>query len=177
MKCRKFGLNSRHPHHRKKYVACPKQKLAVPGQVDFFRPSTIDHRPSTIDHRPSPIAHRPSPISHQPSVTLRARRARRAGHSRTIDTKTTDVVSQDIEEERRLFYVGVTRAKDQLVLSRCKARGMRGKAVARTPSRFLADIPEERVREIEVTGPPQMAPDEVAASANALLAALDALGE
>ncbi|MEO8798776.1 MAG: UvrD-helicase domain-containing protein [Polyangiaceae bacterium] len=98
-------------------------------------------------------------------------------HSRTIDTKTTDVVSQDIEEERRLFYVGVTRAKDQLFLSRCKARGMRGKAVARTPSRFLADIPEERVREIEVTGPPQMAPDEVAASANALLAALDALGE
>ncbi|HEX7665203.1 MAG TPA: ATP-dependent helicase, partial [Polyangiaceae bacterium] len=98
-------------------------------------------------------------------------------HSRTIDTKTTDVVSQDIEEERRLFYVGVTRAKDQLFLSRCKARGMRGKAVARTPSRFLADIPEERMREIEVNGPPQMAADEIAASANALLAALDALGE
>ena len=96
-------------------------------------------------------------------------------HSRTLDTKTTDVAPQDLEEERRLFYVGVTRAKDLLTLSRCKTRGVRGKAVARTPSRFLDDIPEERVTEVEVTGAPQMAPDELAASANALLAALDAL--
>src|SRR4029077_17258601 len=53
-------------------------------------------------------------------------------HARTIDVRATDVESDDgaasIEEERRLFYVGVTRARKRLIILRCKARAMRGKS-------------------------------------------------
>ena len=52
----------------------------------------------------------------------------------------------DLEEERRLFYVGVTRAKSKLFLTRAKKRLARGKARERTPSPYLADI-EERLLE------------------------------
>jgi len=48
-----------------------------------------------------------------------------------------------IEEERRLFYVGVTRAKERLFLSLCRYRfGPMGKE-PREPSPFLEDIPRE----------------------------------
>jgi DNA helicase-2/ATP-dependent DNA helicase PcrA len=49
-------------------------------------------------------------------------------------------------EERRLFYVGMTRAKDRLVLSRAKQRLWRGKVRALAPSPFLGDIEAELVR-------------------------------
>src|SRR5208337_683960 len=58
-------------------------------------------------------------------------------HSRTLDSRATDAAPQDIEEERRLFYVGVTRAREALTLTLAATRAMRGKAVPRTPSRFL----------------------------------------
>ena len=51
-----------------------------------------------------------------------------------------------LEEERRLFYVGVTRAKSNLVLTRAKKRLWRGKARERSPSPYLADV-EERLLE------------------------------
>ncbi len=47
------------------------------------------------------------------------------------------------EEERRLCYVGMTRARDRLVMSRASSRIKRGKEMPRTPSRFLSDIPEQ----------------------------------
>jgi uncharacterized protein (TIGR00375 family) len=49
-------------------------------------------------------------------------------------------------EERRLFYVGMTRAKDRLVLSRAKQRLWRGKVRPLEPSPFLGDIENELVR-------------------------------
>jgi len=52
----------------------------------------------------------------------------------------------DLEEERRLFYVGVTRAKSKLFLTRAKKRLARGKVRERAPSPYLADI-EERLLE------------------------------
>jgi ATP-dependent DNA helicase Rep len=72
-------------------------------------------------------------------------------HSRTLDTKAQDVVPADIEEERRLFYVAVTRARDRLVLFRAKFRVMRGKPAPRVPSRFLLEVPEELLSEREIT--------------------------
>jgi superfamily I DNA/RNA helicase len=51
-----------------------------------------------------------------------------------------------LAEERRLFYVGMTRAKDRLILSRAKARLWRGKVREREPSPFLGDIEAELVR-------------------------------
>jgi len=51
-----------------------------------------------------------------------------------------------VEEERRLFYVGITRAKDRLYLVYATIRSLYGDSRANLPSRFLYDIPE-RVRE------------------------------
>ena len=48
----------------------------------------------------------------------------------------------DISEERRLFYVGLTRAKQHLVLSRAEKRKRYGKWQLSAPSRFLMELPE-----------------------------------
>ncbi len=63
-------------------------------------------------------------------------------HSRTTDPKVTDATTTDVEEERRLFYVGVTRARDRLYLTRAEKRLFRGEAIKLTPSRFLDGLPE-----------------------------------
>jgi DNA helicase-2/ATP-dependent DNA helicase PcrA len=49
----------------------------------------------------------------------------------------------DIEEERRLFYVGMTRAKKSLLLTTCRRRQIYGTYQDRSPSRFLFEIPSE----------------------------------
>ena len=58
-------------------------------------------------------------------------------HSRSFDEP------EEMEEERRLFYVGITRAKDKLYLIRSVRRGGRGYAEETYPSRFLDDIPPD----------------------------------
>jgi DNA helicase-2/ATP-dependent DNA helicase PcrA len=58
-------------------------------------------------------------------------------HSRSFDEP------EEMEEERRLFYVGLTRAKDKLYLIRSVRRGGRGYAEETYPSRFLDDVPAE----------------------------------
>jgi superfamily I DNA/RNA helicase len=98
-------------------------------------------------------------------------------HSRTLDARATDAVVQDVEEERRLFYVGITRARQKLELLRCKHRVMRGKPVPRTPCRFLADISEELVETFDIKDASMMSTVEMAESANHLLAMLDSLGK
>ena len=50
-----------------------------------------------------------------------------------------------VEEERRLFYVGITRAKKQLCLIHCATRMMWNHREPRMPSRFLAELPDECV--------------------------------
>jgi superfamily I DNA/RNA helicase len=52
----------------------------------------------------------------------------------------------DLEEERRLCYVGITRAKNHLFLTRAESRNRYGKRLERTPSRFLDDIPEDVIK-------------------------------
>ena len=51
----------------------------------------------------------------------------------------------EMEEERRLMYVGITRAKRRLYLSRVFKRGGWGKSELKEPSRFLFDIPNKLV--------------------------------
>jgi len=51
-----------------------------------------------------------------------------------------------LAEERRLFYVGMTRAKDRLILSRARQRFWRGRAHTFEPSPFLSDIENELVK-------------------------------
>lgn len=48
---------------------------------------------------------------------------------------------KEIEEERRVFYVAITRAKEKVYLLYCKERWRRGKGV-QYPSRFLYELPE-----------------------------------
>jgi DNA helicase II / ATP-dependent DNA helicase PcrA len=55
-------------------------------------------------------------------------------------SKTEDASADEIAEERRLFYVGMTRAKDRLVLSRAAKRLWRGRVREQKPSPFLGDI-------------------------------------
>jgi DNA helicase-2/ATP-dependent DNA helicase PcrA len=100
-------------------------------------------------------------------------------HARTLDARATDVGgtwANDLEEERRLFYVSITRAKDKLYLCRAKRRATRGKMVPRTPSRFLGDISAELVEERDIAGPTAPALATAASRGAALLAALDAGG-
>ena len=52
----------------------------------------------------------------------------------------------DVSEERRLFYVGVTRARERLVLTRARSRKRYGQFRPSAPSRFLEEIPRELVR-------------------------------
>jgi DNA helicase II / ATP-dependent DNA helicase PcrA len=65
----------------------------------------------------------------------------------------------NLEEERRLCYVGMTRAREKLVLTRAAARVKRGKPVERTPSRFLEDVPKELCEVVDMVGAPAAPPD------------------
>ena len=47
-----------------------------------------------------------------------------------------------LDEERRLMYVGITRAKEQLALSFTRRKRRFGEIIANDPSRFLAELPE-----------------------------------
>ncbi len=48
----------------------------------------------------------------------------------------------DVEEERRLFFVGITRARRELYLSHCRVRTFRGQSISSEPSQFLGELPE-----------------------------------
>jgi len=53
----------------------------------------------------------------------------------------------DLEEERRLFYVGMTRAKEKLFLSRAERRSTFGVGRANPASRFLEELPDELIQQ------------------------------
>ena len=57
-----------------------------------------------------------------------------------------------LEEERRLCYVGITRARQKLYLTHAESRRMHGEENLTRPSRFLKEIPEELVEEIRMKG-------------------------
>ena len=53
--------------------------------------------------------------------------------------------SHELEEERRLCYVGMTRAKEKLFMLKCFRRAFQGSYEPSIPSRFLADLPKEDI--------------------------------
>lgn len=67
-------------------------------------------------------------------------------HSRSFDEPDA------MEEERRLFYVGITRAKDRLYLLRAVQRGGRGYGEEQLPSRYLDDLPADLIQGQSRTG-------------------------
>ena len=63
-------------------------------------------------------------------------------HQRSIEEEREEA----IEEERRLFYVAVTRARNRLILSSCQHRRRMQAQIDATPSRFLDEIPANLVQ-------------------------------
>ncbi|QIM64884.1 DNA helicase II [Frederiksenia canicola] len=57
-----------------------------------------------------------------------------------------------LQEERRLAYVGITRAKRKLTISYAESRRLYGKEERHIPSRFIAELPEEHIREVRLRG-------------------------
>ncbi len=53
---------------------------------------------------------------------------------------------EDIEEERRIFYVSITRAERELYFTACRQRSIWGRSSYQTPSRFLRELPPEAVQ-------------------------------
>jgi superfamily I DNA/RNA helicase len=64
-------------------------------------------------------------------------------HARSVHEVAEGAAHDPIAEERRLFYVGITRAQHRLTLSGCRTRRRGGEAMQRQPSRFLKEIPAE----------------------------------
>ena len=61
-------------------------------------------------------------------------------HARSVEEN-----NGDVEEERRLFYVAITRAQEKLLISSCQKRRKQGMLIDCEPSRFLDEIPENLV--------------------------------
>ncbi|MBE7560553.1 UvrD-helicase domain-containing protein [bacterium] len=59
---------------------------------------------------------------------------------------------ENVEEERRLFYVAMTRAKERLFLSHAYARFAAGRTSAQSPSRFLSELPREHLATLSGMG-------------------------
>ena len=66
-------------------------------------------------------------------------------HSRSL------MDSNQLEEERRLAYVGITRAKEVVYLTYASSRLYFGERISNPPSRFIVDIPEDLIENIGST--------------------------
>lgn len=63
----------------------------------------------------------------------------------TLPHKKTISQGEDISEERRLCYVGITRAQEKLIMTYCKQRKIYGKETPRHKSRFLFNLEKENM--------------------------------
>lgn len=74
--------------------------------------------------------------------------------------KKTIVENTDINEERRLCYVGITRARKKLIMTHAKERKMYGKMIPRFKSRFVVEL-GHCIKELDRTNFGDMSEDEV----------------
>ena len=92
-------------------------------------------------------------------------------HRRVAAPRASDAIAGDLEEERRLFYVGITRAREQLWLTRSAGRIDRGREIARPPSRFLEELPDDgSVAVYEIQKEEEISSDAMGDIADAFLA-------
>ncbi|MEJ7637948.1 MAG: 3'-5' exonuclease [Singulisphaera sp.] len=66
-------------------------------------------------------------------------------HARSNDNE------NELEEERRLLFVGITRAERELYLSHCRVREFRGQRMATIPSSFLGELPSDSMIERDLS--------------------------
>lgn len=76
-------------------------------------------------------------------------------HARSLDDD-----EGNVEEERRLFYVAITRAREKLFISSCQSRKKMQAIVECTPSRFLEEIPQKLV-EVKTDDEQRLSDDEI----------------
>ncbi|MGB8933118.1 MAG: UvrD-helicase domain-containing protein [Anaeromyxobacteraceae bacterium] len=81
--------------------------------------------------------------------------------------------ARDLDEERRLAYVGITRARELLYMTRADQRVKRGKPLERTPSRFIDDLPADAHEKVDPSAL-QAAPQEIASHTESILSGLRA---
>ncbi|MFO0907917.1 MAG: UvrD-helicase domain-containing protein [Isosphaeraceae bacterium] len=62
-----------------------------------------------------------------------------------------DEDDSELEEERRLMFVGITRAERELYLSHCRVREFRGQRKVTIPSRFLLELPDDVINERDLS--------------------------
>ena len=93
-------------------------------------------------------------------------------HRRVDAPKKSDAIAGDLEEERRLFYVAMTRAREQLWMSRGQGRIDRGREIERIPSRFLEELPEGSYVDYEIEKEEEISSDAMGDMADAFLASL-----
>jgi DNA helicase II / ATP-dependent DNA helicase PcrA len=67
-------------------------------------------------------------------------------HSRSLDSPS------EMEEERRLCFVGITRARKHLLITRAAARAQRGYRERTIPSQFLRELPEDSIVTLDMAG-------------------------
>ena len=67
------------------------------------------------------------------------------GVEEEIFPSSRSIEEQGVEEERRLFYVGLTRAEEKLTLTHASARMLWGRTNSNLPSRFLDELPDRHV--------------------------------
>lgn len=92
-------------------------------------------------------------------------------HRRVSSPRASDAISGDLDEERRLFYVGITRARERLWLTRGAGRIDRGREVERVPSRFLEELPDDVV-DYDISKEEEMTSDDIGSMADAFLASI-----
>lgn len=66
----------------------------------------------------------------------------------------SSIDEDNIEEERRLTYVGITRAQRELTFTYCQQRRQYGELITPTPSRFLDELPQDDLLREEDKAPP-----------------------
>ena len=69
-------------------------------------------------------------------------------HERAIGYQAKE---DDIEEERRLAFVGITRAMERLIISHSSWRMIMGRSESRLRSRFISELPEECLEEVDLS--------------------------
>ncbi len=67
------------------------------------------------------------------------------GAEEEIFPSARSIEEQGVEEERRLFYVGLTRAEEKLTLTHASSRLLWGRTTSHLPSRFLDELPDRHV--------------------------------
>ncbi|HXG08229.1 MAG TPA: UvrD-helicase domain-containing protein [Gemmataceae bacterium] len=82
-----------------------------------------------------------------PVVYMAAVEERILPHERSLNSSDPD----ELEEERRLAFVGMTRAKEELYLSHARLREFRGQTLYAVPSMFLGELPEDATEFVDLS--------------------------